>query len=85
MQIINVSTIAYLDADENMKDRLGIKWGEKVARHMHLVDGFSIVALDNELLVGLLSVYGKKLPLLETVDWYIDIDEVKGYFVAKVL
>ena len=43
---------------------------------MHLTDGFSIVALDHERLIGLISVYGKKLPLLETLDWYIDILQV---------
>ena len=47
---------------------------------MHLADGFSIVALEDELLIGLISTYGKKLPLLETSDWYIDILEVhKNY------
>jgi ribosomal protein S18 acetylase RimI-like enzyme len=70
------STVVYLDADETVKDRVYREWGEKAARHMHLVDGFSIVAMDHELLIGLMSVYGKKLPLLEIMDWYIDILEV---------
>ncbi|MGZ9164787.1 MAG: GNAT family N-acetyltransferase [Anaerolineales bacterium] len=76
MQITNVSPIVYLDADEKMRDHVGREWGEKAARHMHLVDGFSIIALDHELLIGLISAYRKKLPLLETSDWYIDILEV---------
>ena len=63
-----------------MRDRVGREWSEKAARHMHLADGFSIVALEDELLIGLISTYGKKLPLLETSDWYIDILEVhKNY------
>ena len=76
MQLTNVSTVVYLDADERMKERIGREWGEKAARHMHLADGFSIVAFHHELLIGLISVYGKKLPLLEAFDWYIDILEV---------
>jgi GNAT superfamily N-acetyltransferase len=80
LQILNTSKIVYVDADERMRERLGREWGEKAARHMHLADGFSIVALDDELLVGLISAYGKDLPLLETLDWYIDILEVhKNY------
>ena len=76
------STITYLDADEKIKYRVGKEWGEKAARHMHLVDGFSIAALYDEILVGLISVYWKKLPspLLETFDWYIDILEVHKDF-----
>jgi ribosomal protein S18 acetylase RimI-like enzyme len=74
--VMNVSTIVYLAADHNMKDRIGTEWGENAARHIHLTDGCTIVALDNELLVGLVSAYGKKLPLLEIPDWYIDILEV---------
>ena len=45
---------------------------------MHLADGFSIVALDDNLIVGLISAYRKNLPppLFESFDWYIDILEV---------
>jgi GNAT superfamily N-acetyltransferase len=79
---MSISTITYLDADEKTKDRVGKEWGEKAASHMHLVDGFSIVAFYDEILVGLISVHWKKLPapLLETFDWYIDILEVHKDF-----
>ncbi len=72
---MTVSTRTYLDADEGIRDRIKNEWGEKAARHMHLTDGFSIVALEGEILVGLISVYAKTLPapLQETFDWYIDI------------
>ena len=76
MQFTIFPSMVYLDADETIKDRVEREWGEKAARHMHLTDGFSIVGLDHERLIGLISVYGKKLPLLETWDWYIDILEV---------
>ena len=77
MQFTIFPSLVYLDADEMMKDHIEREWGEKAARHMHLTDGLSIVALDHERLIGLISVYGKKLPLLETMDWYIDILEVQ--------
>ena len=80
MQTTRISSLRYLDADENLRQRVEREWGEKVARHMHLHDGFSIVALDHETLVGLISVYGKKLPVLDIVDWYIDILEVHKEF-----
>ena len=72
------STLTYLEANETLRARVAAEWGEKAARHMHLADGFSIVALDGEILVGLISVYRKTLPppLQESFDWYIDILEV---------
>ena len=76
---MTVSTLTYLDADEHIKDRIKNEWGEKAARHIHLTDGFSIVALNGEFLAGLISVYVKTLPvpLEESFDWYIDILEVQ--------
>jgi GNAT superfamily N-acetyltransferase len=82
MQAMSISTLTYLDADESMKDRVGKEWSEKASRHMHLLDGFSIVAFDDDQLVALISVYRKELPapLREAFDWYIDILEVhKAY------
>lgn len=75
---MSVSILTYLDADKNLKHRIGAEWGEKAARHMHLTDGFSTVAFDDNLIVGLISLYWKKLPLplVESFDWYIDILEV---------
>ena len=79
MQSVKILTLTYSDAaDEAMRDRVRAEWGENAARHMHLTDGFSIVALEGEILVGLISVYAKMLlvPLEESFDWYIDILEV---------
>lgn len=75
---MSVSTFTYIDADEKLKNRIGAEWGEKAARHMHLTDGFSTVVFDDDMIVGLISVYPKKLPLplVESFDWYIDILEV---------
>lgn len=85
MDIISISTLTYLEADETLKRRVETEWGEKAARHMHLTDGFSIVALDEEILVGLISVYRKTLlpPLADSFDWYIDILEVQEDYRRK--
>ena len=53
----------FVDADETLRSRVAEEWGEKPARHMHLEDGFSILAVQEEKLVGLISVYWKILPL----------------------
>ena len=52
---------------------------------MHLKDGFSILALQGNDLVGLISVYWKALPspLPETGEGYIDILEVHRDFRRK--
>jgi GNAT superfamily N-acetyltransferase len=81
--IADISTLIYLDADEAMKDHVGRQWGEKAMRHMHIDDGFSIVAMDQGLLIGLISVYGKKSPLPKTFEWYIDILEVHKEYRRK--
>jgi GNAT superfamily N-acetyltransferase len=79
MQTMKLSPLTFLDADEKLKNRVAVEWGENAARHMHLTDGFSTVAFDRGLLVGLISVYRRQLPypLVESFDWYIDILEVR--------
>ena len=74
--------VRFIDADEALKDRVVKEWGEKTARHMHLEDGFSILAMLGSSLVGLISVYWKSLlpPLSETREGYIDILEVHKDF-----
>ena len=76
------ASLQFLDADELVKMRVESEWGEKVARHMHLTDGFSIVALQGETLAGLISTYWKNLPapLDQEFDAYIDILEVHRDF-----
>lgn len=78
MEHSDTSLIEYREADERIKCQIEKEWGEKAAKHMHLTDGFSIVALHNDTLAGLISVYRKSLPppLQEASDWYIDILEV---------
>ena len=74
--------IEFVGADEKLKSRVAEEWGEKMARHMHLENGFSILAMQRKDLVGLISVYWKMLPppLPETCEGYIDILEVHKDF-----
>ena len=79
---MGTSEIKFIDADEPLKNRVADEWGEKAARHMHLEDGFSILALQGNNLVGLISLYWKLLPqpLSKTWEGYIDILEVHKDF-----
>lgn len=70
--------IDFITADEAWRRRIRQQWGEAAARHMHITDGFSIVALCAGEPVGLISVTWRELPspLPATVEGYIDIIEV---------
>lgn len=74
--------VHYIEADEGLQQRLAREWGDVAARHMHLVNGFSIVALYQGLPIGLIAVYWRALPppLSETYEGYIDIIEVREGF-----
>ena len=74
--------IHYVGADEAWKRRIAEEWSETAARHMHIADGFSILALSDGQPVGLISVYWRRLPapLAHTVDGYMDVIEVLAGF-----
>ncbi len=74
--------IAYIDADEAWKQRIAHEWSETAARHMHLADGFSILAMHDGKVIGLISVYWRELPppLSNACEGYIDIVEVLAGF-----
>jgi len=78
----DVLGIRFVDADDALKSQFAEEWGEKVAHHMHLEDGFSILAMQGNELIGLISMYWKALPapLPETCEGYIDILEVHKDF-----
>lgn len=73
-----MSRVIYVDADEPLKARIAHEWGDLAARHMHLSDGFSLVALTAEQPVGLIGISYRCLPapLVGTYEGYIDIIEV---------
>lgn len=71
--------IEYLEIDDLWKSRIVEEWNEKVERHLHFCDGFTIVALDGDLSIGIISVYWRELPvpLPQTIEGYINILEVR--------
>lgn len=76
---INNENIAYLEIDESWKPRIAEERNEKVAQHLHFSDGFTIVALHQNLSIGIVATDWRVLPdpLPSTVEGYIDIVEVK--------
>jgi GNAT superfamily N-acetyltransferase len=74
----NMPDFTYQDADEAMKERVRKEWGEIQAAHMRLENGFSIVALHEGEIVGLIAISWLLLPppLPETYEAFIDIIEV---------
>jgi GNAT superfamily N-acetyltransferase len=76
------TNILYTDADEILRERIAREWGEMQARHIHLGDGFALVALAGDQLAGMISIAWKTLPppLPETAEAFIDIIEVAPGF-----
>lgn len=78
----NENKIQYIEADKKLRDRIAKEWSLIVANHIHIDDGFSIVGMDQDELVALISVYWKSMPrpMDGIFDGYIDIIEVRdGY------
>jgi GNAT superfamily N-acetyltransferase len=73
--------LSFIEADGSWKDRVAVfsQWGESAARHLHVGDGFTLLALHGDELVGMISVCWKELPppLSEDREAYIDILEVR--------
>lgn len=71
--------IEYIEIDESWRPRIVSEWNEKVERHLHFSDGFTIVAIHHKLSIGIISVYWRELPapLLNTIEGYINIIEVR--------
>jgi GNAT superfamily N-acetyltransferase len=75
----NNEHIKYLEIDDTWKPRIIEEWNEKVERHLHFSDGFTIVALHENVSIGIISVYWRELPapLPSTIEGYINILEVR--------
>lgn len=54
-------------------------WSKVVADHMHIDDGFTVLACDNDLPIGLIAIVYKDLPqpLPPTHEAFVDIIEVR--------
>jgi 1,4-dihydroxy-2-naphthoyl-CoA hydrolase len=70
--------LRYLEADRESQKLVEARWGKKAACHMHIADGFSLLALAGDELVGLISLVWKELPAGEEA--FIDIIEVAADF-----
>ena len=72
----------YCEASEDWRERLRDELGDVAARHMHLDDGFTLVAAEGEIPVALIAVVWRVLPepLKGQVEGFIDIIEVAPLF-----
>lgn len=70
--------LTILDVDEAWRGRVRSAMGEMAARHMHLSDGFTLIAVDGRVPAGLIAVVWRDLPppLTGCVEGFIDIIEV---------
>jgi GNAT superfamily N-acetyltransferase len=75
MNTFTPTDIHIVNADVALRDRLGQEWGDWASRHMHVEDGFSLVASCGDRPVGLLGVRWRQLPRPFTAlrEGYIDI------------
>jgi len=74
-------TISYLEADEALRDLVAEQWREyfpSVGHYIRLKNGFTIVAMDGEQAVGLITVKWQNLtpPISDSVEGHIEDIEV---------
>lgn len=77
------STIRFVLADDHHQARIAASWSEMVAWHMHIADGFSLLAMEQEIPVGLIAVQWRDLPPPyppAALEGFIDIIEVRPAF-----
>jgi len=70
----------YIAADESYRVDIARRWGNMAARHLHVADGFSLLAMENDDPVGLIGVQWRHLPapfLPGACEGFIDILEVR--------
>jgi GNAT superfamily N-acetyltransferase len=70
----------YLVADESYSVDLAGGWSDVAARHLHFADGFSLLALDGDIPVGLIAVQWQDLPppfVPGVCEGFIDFLEVR--------
>jgi GNAT superfamily N-acetyltransferase len=79
---MEIPGVEFVDCDGSLKRRVGQVMGEVTKRHLHLDDGFAIVALHDDQPVGVISVYPRALPapLSGTCEGYVDIIEVASAY-----
>lgn len=77
--------ITYRFADHKDVEWATREWSEVVAKHMHIDDGFTLLACSDEVPIGLISITYRELPapLPQTIEAFIDIIEVRPQFRRK--
>jgi GNAT superfamily N-acetyltransferase len=70
--------IQFVDCCAEIRPKVFDSWKWLTDKYLHLDDGFSIVALDGEKPVGIISAYPRRLPppLYDTQEGYIDLIDV---------
>lgn len=74
------SSLTLIEPTPDQIERVRLEWGDLQARHLHLPpEGFSLLALKGDALIGLLGVSWRRLPapLEESREAFIDIIEVR--------
>ena len=82
MDSVSLSEITFADADVALCEQLREEWGSWASGHVHIEDGFSLVAFHGARPVGLLAMEWKALPgpLPPHLEGHIDILHVlEGY------
>lgn len=77
--------LRYPDCDHELKKRVGLELGRVAEQHLHIDDGFSLIAMDGDNIAGIIAVCRKPLPppLPETHEGFIDIIQVKPEYKRK--
>lgn len=75
---MNINNINFVEVDKMLKKKIANEWGEVVDRHIRIDNGFAVAAIDNQKIVGFLSISWLELPqpLFDTKEAFIDIIEV---------
>lgn len=79
----NDMPIRYVLADDHHIGHIAASWSEMAARHMHIADGFSLLAMEQETAVGLIAVQWRDLPPPyppAMLEGFVDIIEVRPAF-----
>ena len=76
------AAIHYVEGDDALRQRIASEWGDVAARHMHLSNSCTIVAVAGNQPIGLIAAHWRRLPdpLREVDEGYIDIIEVREAF-----
>lgn len=74
--------ITYRFADNATVEWAAREWSQVVANHMHIEDGFTLVACHADIPIALISIVYRQLPtpLPPTTEAFIDIIEVRPEF-----